>query len=83
MKPYRQDKSIRKFYRILNRKGLVWHRDVGTRRFLVIKGQGWRLQFDRRVPILLEENKTYTIPDMVFHRLLKGKTNLIIKFLQK
>jgi len=81
VRPYNHNRTIRKFYRILNRKSLVWHKDREERKIVIIRGQGWRLQMNNNFPFLLEEGCEYFIPKMVYHRLIKGKTNLTIKIL--
>ena len=42
-------------------------------------GQAWQLQYNGCLPILLEENNTYYIPKMMYHRLIKGYSNLKVK----
>ena len=38
-----------------------------------------KLQFDDLLPVTLEKNKQYKIPKETYHRILKGKGNLILE----
>ena len=55
---------------------LIWHRDKKDREITVIKGNGWKLQLDNELPEHLFVGKSYTIPAMTYHRILKGKNDL-------
>jgi len=50
---------------------LVWHRDRRTRQVTVLEGRGWHLQFDDALPVPLVVGRTYTVPRMLFHRVLR------------
>ena len=39
----------------------------------VIESNGWKLQMDDELPILLEEGTIYNIPAYEFHRIIKGE----------
>lgn len=85
-KPY-SEKFLNETTRIrvfedVNDDELVWHRDRNDRQVTVIEGENWWLQMDDRLPVRLEKDKTYEIPKMVFHRLLKGKGVLTIKIVE-
>lgn len=51
---------------------LVWHRDTHDRAVRVIQGDGWKFQFDNKMPFDLQPQKTFLIPAMVYHRVIKG-----------
>lgn len=83
VKPYTQvveDKYIvREFSSDVDETELIWHRDKQTREVTVLQGEGWKLQMDNRLPIELEKGKLYNIPKMEYHRIIKGKGNLVIQ----
>ena len=57
---------------------LVWHRDFNTRKVFIEQSNGWMLQMDEELPQVLQEGQTYTIPNMVYHRVIKGTGDLKI-----
>ena len=61
---------------------LVWHRDRRDRQVKVIEGKNWKLQLDNELPKMLEYNKTYNIPKQVYHRLIKGDSNLVVEIVE-
>jgi oxalate decarboxylase/phosphoglucose isomerase-like protein (cupin superfamily) len=83
MKPYRQIKNknhiIRTFDENVDGHELVWHRDKKDRIVEILKGEGWELQMDNKVPVQLKEGMTIEIPKEMFHRVIKGKTPLTIR----
>lgn len=78
-KPYIDNGNIRTFKCSTNDDEFVWHRDEQERRITVLTGQGWRLQYNGDLPIELIEGKEYHIPAMLFHRVFKGATDLVIR----
>jgi hypothetical protein len=82
-KPYSQieeyDYIIREFSGDVNESELVWHRDKQSRKVTVIQGEGWKIQMDNSLPQELEKGNSYYIPQMEYHRLIKGKGNLLIQ----
>lgn len=78
-KPYTDSDDIRMFNVGDDQKEFVWHRDKEDRIFEVLEGEAWQLQYNGSIPILLEEEKTYYIPKMMYHRLIKGYNNLKVK----
>ena len=77
--PYTDVKNKRFFSVETDDEELVWHRDKKDRHITIIEGQAWQLQYNGSLPILLEEGKTYFIKAELFHRLIKGATNLEIE----
>jgi hypothetical protein len=55
---------------------LIWHRDKRDREISVIEGTGWQLQLDNQLPEYLWVGKSYTIPAMTYHRVIKGRNDL-------
>ena len=69
----------RLFTKNVNENELVWHRDKKDRVVYVLYGNEWYIQYENALPIKLIKNKKYFIPKETYHRVLKGKTNLLIK----
>ena len=82
-KPYTQvvegEYIIREFSGDVNESELVWHRDRNSRKVTVLEGEGWKLQMDNNLPKELEKGNSYYIPMMEYHRLIKGKGNLLLQ----
>ena len=77
--PYTDSNDIRLFNVFDDQAEFVWHRDKEDRTIEVLEGQAWQLQYNGCLPILLEENNSYHIPKMMYHRLIKGYNNLKVK----
>lgn len=58
---------------------LLWHQDKKDRRIRVFSGEGWKLQFDDELPFELKEDDEIIIPNHIYHRVIKGKKDLVIK----
>ena len=58
---------------------LKWHRDKNCRYVKIISGTNWKIQVENSLPITLVEGKTYYVNSKKWHRLIKGKDQLIIK----
>lgn len=67
---------LREFKGDVASKELIWHRDREDRRVKVIESDGWMLQMDNELPVLLKEGTIYNIPAHEFHRVIKGKGTL-------
>lgn len=81
--PYKDEHSGDHFVRIFNEnikeEELVWHRDKQDREVEVIFSSGWKFQFDNEMPFELKLNDKLFVPKDYYHRLIKGKSNLILK----
>lgn len=55
----------------------LWHRDLEDRTIESIGETDWKLQLDNQLPTSL--NKQLIIPKHLWHRVIKGKDNLILK----
>ena len=64
---------LREFKSDVNSVDLVWHQDQENRKVKVIESNGWKLQMDNQLPILLKEGTIYNIPAYEFHRIIKGE----------
>jgi hypothetical protein len=69
---------VREFSENVDSNMLVWHQDEEDRKIEIVESNGWKIQLDNELPILLEEGKTYIIPAYEFHRVLKGEGKLLI-----
>ena len=58
---------------------LIWHQDRNTRQVMVVEGENWQLQLDNQLPEIMMQGATYVIPARMYHRLIKGDSDLIIK----
>jgi hypothetical protein len=67
---------LREFKEDVASEELVWHQDREDRRVKVIESDGWMLQMDNELPVLLKEGTIYNIPAYEFHRVIKGKGTL-------
>ena len=65
--------------RSFNEDELVWHRDKEDRTIHVIEGLNWMLQMDNEEPVELVKGKSYFIPKMEYHRIIKGEESLMIE----
>ena len=88
MKPYEEvalteSLTIRKFSRNTRSDELVWHRDRENRIVEVISGKGWYFQTDDTLPVLLEKGARIAIPAGEYHRVIKGKDDLVIKIIKE
>ena len=83
VRPYTEviedDYIIREFSGDVNESELIWHRDRNTRRVTVLQSEGWKIQMDNNLPEELEKGNNYYIPKMEYHRLIKGKGNLLLQ----
>ena len=77
--PYIEDGEQRVFSVEHAKEEFVWHRDREKRRVTVLEGEGWQFQFDMKLPMLLREEQIFEIPKMMYHRLIKGKTDLVLR----
>lgn len=58
---------------------LMWHQDERDRTIRIFSGKDWKLQFDDQLPFVLEEGKEYKILNHIYHRVIKGIGDLIIR----
>jgi len=70
---------IRTFSSDIDSDELIWHRDKKDREITILSGVGWKLQMEDKLPKELELGKLYDIPKEEYHRIIKGKDNLVIR----
>ena len=78
-KPYIDNDDIRTFSRNVDIKELVWHRDEELRKIIILEGEGWQFQFNGSLPFEMKKEQKFIIPMMMYHRLIRGKTDLVLK----
>lgn len=87
VKPYTEQVShntrTRKFSTLIESDELVWHRDATDREVHVLEGLGWRFQMDNELPVTLNPGDVIHIPRETYHRIIKGKTDLTVKIIDK
>lgn len=79
--PFKENKEngyyIRKFSEDIDNGELVWHRDKEDRIVESIGYTDWMVQIDNELPKPLTER--ISIPKGVYHRVIKGTGELIVK----
>lgn len=76
---HKRNNFIRTFDCNVSDDELVWHRDKRNRTVLVLQGMGWKFQFDDQLPFELQVGDIIYIQKEVFHRIFKGKNNLVLQ----
>lgn len=83
MLPFSETKSNKYFIREFSvdtpEEEFVWHRDQEDRIIKSLNNSNWLFQFDNNLPILLTEGKEVFIPKGVYHRVIKGNSNLFLQ----
>ena len=74
-----ENKKLRTFSGDVNSSELVWHMDEEDREVVVVEGNSWYLQMDNALPVKLEKGRTYFIPKMTYHRVIKGSGSLVLE----
>jgi len=77
--PYKDKGSIRTFSKDVDPMELIWHTDKEDRIVEILEGEGWQFQFNGSLPFELTEGRKFSIPKDMYHRVIKGKTKLVLK----
>ncbi len=77
--PITQTSVIREFSSEVDPMDLVWHQDEEDRTIEILEGEGWQLQRDNELPLVLQKGDIIFIPEYQIHRVIKGNTNLKIQ----
>ena len=75
----KEGKLIRTFTPDVESEELKWHQDLKDRKVTVIDGGDWKFQMEDSLPTKLESAKQLFIPKLVWHRVIKGKGNLVVE----
>ena len=78
----KENKIIRTFKECVEEKELVWHRDKRNRTVEVIHSDGWMFQLDNEYPKELKEGDCFFIPKNTYHRIIKGKKDLVVSIIE-
>ena len=82
MKPYTEEIKdgyiLREFLESTPSFEFVWHRDKEDRVIQATHDNDWQFQLDNEIPQRIDKNKLF-IPRETYHRLIKGKGNLVLK----
>jgi hypothetical protein len=73
------DKRLRTFSPDVDSEELKWHRDRENRLVEILEGDNWFLQMDNELPKKLVVGEKYYIPEGIYHRVIKGNTELKIE----
>ena len=79
MNPYENKGNIRIFSKDVDPMELVWHQDKEDRHIEVLDGEGWSIQMDDQLPLVLKKGDRIFIPMGQIHRVIKGHTDLKIQ----
>jgi hypothetical protein len=71
--------KIRTFKNNTDSEEFKWHRDREDRVVEVLESKNWYLQMDNEIPKKLIKGKTYYIPEGMYHRVIKGDDNLVVR----
>lgn len=74
--------NIRTFSSDLNESELKWHFDEQDRIVVCEHETDWLFQMDDQLPIKIEKNKPFFIPEGEYHRIIKGTGDLTVKVLK-
>ena len=82
MKPYKDIEItdtyiIREFDENIDPIELMWHRDNENRTVEILGETNWKLQLDNQLPTSM--NEPIYIPRHLYHRVIKGTGNLLLK----
>ena len=58
---------------------LKWHQDLKDRKVTILEDGGWSFQTENNLPEKLTVAKEIFIPKLLWHRVIKGKTNLVVE----
>lgn len=57
---------------------LKWHQDLKDRKVTIVNDGGWQFQMEDNLPNKLQIAEQIFIPKFAWHRVIKGKGNLIV-----
>ena len=72
-------KLKRTFFSNVDNEELKWHQDLKDRRVTVIEDGGWQFQMEDELPVKLSKASQIYIPKFVWHRVIKGKGDLVVE----
>lgn len=78
----KEGRKYRLFRQDVENGELFWHQDEYDRVVTIMSGNGWKFQKDDELPTELKEGDEIFIPNHQYHRLLKGKDNLVLRIIE-
>lgn len=72
----------RTFSSELNENELKWHFDEQDRIVVCEHETDWLIQLDNSLPVKIEKNIEYFIPEGEYHRIIKGSGDLTVRVLK-
>ena len=69
----------RTFNEKIDSEELKWHFDDNDRKVKIIESNGWQFQMDNDIPKKLKKGDTFFIPKGMYHRVIKGKGDLVVE----
>jgi hypothetical protein len=83
MQPYQQTinngKILRTFKPDVEDEELKWHQDLNDRKVTILESGGWSFQMDDNLPNKLQIAEQIFIPKFVWHRVIKGHSDLVVE----
>lgn len=76
-----EEEVIREFNQETDSEEFMWHRDQENRIVEALAPSDWRLQLEDSLPVRLDEK--IEIPAGAWHRVIKGRGNLLVKITKK
>lgn len=73
------NKKIRTFSPEVDDEELKWHQDLNDRKVTILESGGWSFQMEDELPTKLQNAKQIFIPKLVWHRVIKGDTKLVVE----
>ena len=73
---------IRTFNKDVLEEELVWHRDSRARKVTPLTANGWKYQLEDCLPHEFKEGTEITIPKKMYHRVIKGNGNLVVRIME-
>ncbi len=74
-----EGKIVRTFTPDVDVAELKWHQDLKDRKVRIIEDGGWSFQIEDDLPNKLSVDQQIFIPKFVWHRVIKGKDNLVVE----
>jgi hypothetical protein len=73
------NKKIRTFSPEVEDDELKWHQDLNDRNVTILESGGWSFQMEDELPTKLQNAKQIFIPKLVWHRVIKGDSKLVVE----
>ena len=78
-----ENTRVRTFNSNVSEDHLIWHRDRQDRVVEVVHSNGWMFQRDDSVPIVMSSGDILEVSANEWHRIIKGKGDLVLKIIEE